>query len=149
VLFAAAVAVNTALAMSSPVGTWWGSSTDGTSRLPPVLSDVVASRPETSDGDVHLVMWFAASALLLLAVRRWPRRLVVLVLLWTYTGVLEVAQSAFTVSRRWQWSDLGSNALGIAAAGVGMAVADHVRTRRRLTEARAAGDESTSVVKIV
>jgi hypothetical protein len=134
--------------MSSTVGTWWGSSADGTSRLPPVLSDVVASRPETSDGDVHLVMWFAAAALLLLAVRQWPWRLVVLVLLWAYTGALEVAQSAFTVSRNWQWSDLGSNALGIAAAGVALAVADNVRTRRDLTRARAAGEEPTSAVKM-
>jgi hypothetical protein len=73
---------------------------------------------------------------------------VVLVLLWAYTGALEVAQSAFTVSRNWQWSDLGSNALGIAAAGVALAVADNVRTRRDLTRARAAGEEPTSAVKM-
>ena len=132
VLLVVVIVTNSALELSSAVGEWWGRSTDSSSSLPKVVRDVVASRPETNEGDVHLVMWFVAAALLVLTVRPWRSRLVGLCVMWLYTGLLELLQSWLTSSRSAQWSDLGANAMGIASAGAAMALAEWVgRLRMR------------------
>jgi len=127
VLLVVVIVTNSTLELSSAVGEWWGRSSDSPSALPSVVRDVVASRPETNEGDVHLIMWFVAAALLLLTLSRWRPRILGLTVMWLYTGLLELLQSSLTTSRSAQWSDLGANALGIASAGAAVAIAERVR----------------------
>jgi len=127
VLLVVVIVTNSMLELSSAVGQWWERSSDSPSALPSVVRDVVASRPETNEGDVHLIMWFVAAALLLLTVRRWRQRIPGLTVMWLYTGLLELLQSWLTTSRSAQWSDLGANALGIASAGAAVAIAEWMR----------------------
>ena len=122
------VIVNTVLELSASVGRWWGES-GSANGLPRVVRDVVESRPETGEGDVHLVMWFAAGALLVLAVRRWRSRIVGLVALWLYSGVLELLQPF--VGRDGRWSDFAANALGVCAAAAGVLLGEWYAQRRR------------------
>jgi hypothetical protein len=132
-LFVLVAATNTLLELSSSVGDWWERSTEPSAALPGMVRGALDARPETNDGDVHLVMWFVAAALLVVAVGSWRRRLGALAALWLYTCSLELLQT-LTRSRSAQWSDAWANGLGIAAAALGMALADAVWSRRRRQE---------------
>ena len=130
VLLFPVIVTNTVLEMSPAVGEWWGRSSSEDSVLPKVVQEVISSRPDTSEGDLHLVMWFVAGALLVLAVRTWRLRVVALLGLWLYSGVIELLQTWLTTSRSGQWSDFAANALGIGSAATGMAIAERIVQRR-------------------
>ena len=117
ILLVATVAANTVLELSSAVGDWWGRSTASSTSLPPVVRNIVESRPETSEGDVHLVMWFVAAAVLVLAVRRWRHRLIGLGAMWLYSWSLEILQSTFTPTVEGSGPMPEPTCSGIASAG--------------------------------
>lgn len=105
----------TALSLSSSVGHWWTvQSTPGSSRLPGAVDEVLQARSNSSDADVHVVLWFVAVVALVWAMRSagWSRLLIVAVALWLYSGVLELGQR-WVPARSSQWIDLVGNAVGI------------------------------------
>jgi VanZ family protein len=115
-LLAAILAINTFVALSGGVSLWWQQETTSeTSSLPGPVQQVLSARPDTSEADVHLLLWFLAGIVAMLAVRTWRSRAIVLAALLAYSALLEAAQS-LTANRTAQWSDLAANSLGLMAA---------------------------------
>ena len=127
--FVVAVVVITAVSLSSSVTQWWDvQSSPGTSSLPAAADGVLQARSNSSNADVHTVLWFVAALALVWAMRpvRWRSLTAAAVALWAYTGLLEVAQR-WVPTRTSQWIDLVGNGLGIVA---GLAVGCTALVRR-------------------
>ena len=115
-LLAACLVANAYIALSTSVAVWWAKETTSrTSTLPAPVKDALSVRPQTSEADVHVVLWFAAGVAAMFAVRSKRFRVILLCLLVVYSGVLELAQT-FIANRTAQWSDFVGNAFGLLAA---------------------------------
>ena len=115
--FVVVVVVNTVVSLSSPVTQWWAvQSTPATSSLPAVADGVLQARANSTNADVHMVLWFVAALALVWAMRslRWRRLAIAAAALWAYTGLLEVGQR-WVPTRTSQWIDVVGNGLGIIA----------------------------------
>ena len=77
---------------------------------------MLQARSNSSNADVHAVLWFVAALALVWAMRfdGWRRLRAASVALWVYTGLLEIGQR-WVPTRTSQWIDLIGNALGIIA----------------------------------
>ena len=142
--FVVVVVAITVVSLSSSVTQWWDvQSAPGTSSLPDAADQVLQARPDSSDADVHTVLWFAAALALVWAMRPhgWRRLVAAAAALWVYTGLLEVAQR-WVPSRTAQWIDLVGNGLGIVAGlAVGcVAIAVWRRARGRAEPVGGEGD---------
>jgi VanZ family protein len=94
---------------------------------------VLEARANSSNADVHLVLWSVAALAMVWAIRpHSSRRLMAPALaLWLYTGLLEVAQR-WVPTRTSQWIDVAGNGLGIVAGlAVGYGALTAVRWFRR------------------
>ena len=141
--FVVVVVAITVVSLSSSVTQWWDvQSAPGTSSLPDAADQVLGARPDSSDADVHTVLWFGAALALVWAMRGhgWRRLMAAAAALWVYTGVLEVAQR-WVPSRTAQWVDLAGNALGVVA-GLAVGSAAIAGWRRVSGRAQRAGGES-------
>ncbi len=119
------------MALSGAVAAWWESETNATtSSLPGPVKAVLNARPDTSEADVHLVLWFLAGIAAMLAVHVWRPRLIMLGALVANSAVLEVAQT-LTPDRAAQWTDLAGNVLGIMAAALVVHIGELLLRRRR------------------
>ena len=122
--FAVVVVFNTAVSLSTSVTQWWAvESTPATTRLPAAADGVLEARSNSSNADVHTVLWFLAAVALVWAMRSHSRRSLAAAAaaaaaLLAYTVVLEIAQR-LVPTRTSQWLDVVGNGLGIA---VGLAV---------------------------
>ena len=92
--------------------------------MPDAADGILRARTNSSDADVHSVLWFLAAAALVLGARHlrggWLFPAVVSV--WAYSGLLEVGQR-WVPERTPQWVDFLANGLGIAVGvvvGVGV-----------------------------
>lgn len=123
--------VNTYVALSAGVSLWWTrETTPKSSSLPGPIQEVLSARSQTSEADVHFVLWFLAGIGALFAVRTWPSRVILLVGLIEYSGLLEIAQS-FTSIRMAQWTDFAGNASGVLVAAAVVGVVGMLRARRK------------------
>lgn len=129
-LLAACLATNTYVALSGSVSVWWATeTTPKTSSLPSAIQQVLSARPQTSEADVHVVLWFLAGIAAMFAVRTWRSRAILLGGLVAYSGLLEIAQS-LTPIRTAQWTDFAGNAVGILVAAAVVGLAGMLRARR-------------------
>jgi len=115
--FVVVVVAITVVSLSSSVAQWWAiQGTPGTSRLPAAVDPVLQARPNSSDADVHLVLWFVATLALVWAMRPhgWLRLTTATVAPLAYTGLLEVGNQRVP-TRSPQWIDVVGNGLGIVA----------------------------------
>jgi hypothetical protein len=108
--------LNTTLLLSDQVVGWWRSligadGEGGNKPLPGPLAFVFDLRPDTGDADAHLVLWFVAGALAVLAANRptvWPAAMV-----WAWSVTVEALQPVVTETRSAQWSDVAANTVGV------------------------------------
>ena len=122
--------VNTYVALSGGVSLWWTrETTSETSSLPGPVQEVLSARPQTSEADVHVLLWFLAGIAAMLAVRTWRSRAILLATLVAYSGLLEAAQ-ALTLNRTAQWTDFAANSFGLLAAAGAAGLMTAVRPRR-------------------
>ena len=141
-MLAVVLVVNTFLALSESVVDWWSRESDPTSsNLPQVVQEILEARPaNTSDADLHLVMWFVAGVVACTVTRNWRSRMWLLLALFAYSAVLEAAQGLFT-NRQAEWIDLAGNGLGLAlAAAVTYVVGTHLWPRLRAARRRGVHD---------
>ncbi len=146
--FVVVIVVNTAVSLSSAVTRWWAvESTPATSSLPAAADGVLEARANSSNADVHLVLWSVAALALVWAIRPHSRHRLMApaLVLWLYTGLLEVAQR-WVPTRTSQWIDVVGNGLGIVAGlAVGYGALTPVRWfRRRAGSSPAVGSSPTS-----
>lgn len=129
-LLVVGLVTNAYVALSSNVAIWWAKeSTSKTSTLPVPVQDVLNARPQTSEADVHVVLWFVAGIAAMFAVRSLRSRAILLGLLVACSGILELAQN-LTANRTAQWSDFAGNAFGVVVALLVVVVVSRLREHR-------------------
>jgi hypothetical protein len=109
------IAANTWLTLSDAVVRWLqrGDDTPSEAWLPQWVIDLIQSRPDLGDADIHALMWGTATVLVLLAVRHRPRNYLGAVAVWGWSVIVEILQPVVTSTRAFQWGDLLGNTIGV------------------------------------
>lgn len=110
---------------------WWTNIVNFFLRINPNATTSVMNNRPTGDADLHAVIWGACAVLVVIAWTTHWKRLVALVLLATWTILVEITQPWFTDLRARQASDLIGNVVGI---GIVVAVLQLAHMRKSVTK---------------
>lgn len=126
-----AIICATALMWSDTAIKWWTNIVNFFLRVNHDATTSVMNNRPTGDADLHAVIWGACAVLVVIAWTTHRKRLVALVLLATWTILVEIAQPWFTDLRARQASDLLGNVVGI---GIVVAVLQFAHIRKSVAK---------------